>query len=151
MLHLSTDRLAALADEQPTPDEAAHLALCAACAEERMAFQTLVAMAHAERAPLGLPLTRWESIAAGLALDAAAAPTASSESGAQVTPIHRREVSPWARRSLQIAAGLLLVAGGAIAGRASVDRDPPPQSAVADAGARDASDSATSFVTVEEA
>jgi hypothetical protein len=151
MLHLSTDRLAALADEQPAPEEAAHLALCAACAEERVAFRTLVAMAHAERASLGLPLTRWESIAAGLALDASAASTSPPErEGAGVVPIHRVEVSRWARRSLQIAAGLLLVAGGAIAGRASVDRPVPARQAMTDVGTRDASDS-TGFLTVEEA
>jgi hypothetical protein len=151
MLHLSTDRLAALADEQPTPDEAAHLALCAACAEEHVAFQTLVAMAHAERAPLGLPLSRWESIAAGLARDAAAASAAPPGSGgAGVTPIHRVESSRWARRSLQIAAGLLLVAGGALAGRASVEPAPATRSEMATADARDALDS-TSFLTVEQA
>jgi hypothetical protein len=151
MSHLSTDRLAALADEQPTPDEAAHLALCAACAEERVAFQTLVAMAHAERAPLGLPLTRWESIAAGLALDNAPAPAALSVSdGGQVVPGHRIAPSRWARRSLQIAAGLLLVAGGAMAGRASVDQGPETPRGMASADAGDALDS-TSFVNVEEA
>ncbi|MDQ6634706.1 MAG: hypothetical protein M3Z10_08110, partial [Gemmatimonadota bacterium] len=71
MLHLSTDRLAALGDDQPppTPAEVAHLATCAECARERVAYQTLVAMAHAERAPLGLPLTRWESIASALAAE----------------------------------------------------------------------------------
>jgi hypothetical protein len=149
MLHLSTDRLAALADEQPTLDEAAHLALCAACAEERVAFQTLVGMAQAERAPLGLPLTRWESIAAGLALDAAA-PPAPAVSRPGPTPAHRVEGSHWARSSLRIAAGLLLVAGGAVIGRASVDRAAAAQGAVADAGAGGAPDAA-SFLTVEEA
>jgi hypothetical protein len=151
MLHLSTDRLAALADEQATPDEAAHLALCAACAEERVAFQTLVAMAHAERASLGLPLTRWDSIAAGLARDAASASAAPPETGGvRVTPIHRLEGARWGRRSLQIAAGLLLVASGAIAGRASVARAPAAQGEVANADAPGALDS-TSFLTVEEA
>jgi hypothetical protein len=151
MSHLTTDRLAALVDEQPTPDEAAHLALCAECAEERVAFQTLVAMAHAERAPLGLPLTRWDSIAAGLALDATAAPPALSLIERDpVTPIHRVDGSRWARQSLRIAAGLLLVAGGAIAGRASVDRAPPTAREMANAELADPVDS-TTFLTVEEA
>jgi hypothetical protein len=151
MSHLSTDRLAALADEQPTPDEATHLALCAACAGERVAFQTLVAMAHAERAPLGLPLTRWDSIAAALTFDAAAdSPAPVERVGAGVTPIHGVEASRWARRSLQIAAGFLLVAGGALAGRASVDRGAPPQNATADAAGRGVPDS-VGFLTMEEA
>lgn len=112
MLHLSTDRLAALGDEQPTSAEAAHLASCEACARERDAYLTLVAMAQAERSALGLPLTRWDSIAA--ALDSAAP-----------TPVHRvARIS--ARWPLQAAAGLLLMAGGAMLGRASVGADPIP-------------------------
>jgi hypothetical protein len=107
MLHLSTDRLAALGDDQPTPAEAAHLATCAECAHERGAYQTIVAMAEAERAPLGLPLTRWESIASALAVE-------------EVPLVMRREPARrTARWPLQIAAGLLLVAGGAMLGRVS--------------------------------
>jgi hypothetical protein len=60
------------------------------------------------------------------------------------------EGSHWARSSLRIAAGLLLVAGGAVIGRASVDRAAAAQGAVADAGAGGAPDAA-SFLTVEEA
>lgn len=107
MLHLSTDRLAALADDQPTSAEAAHLATCAECAREHEAYRTLVAMAYAERAPLGLPLTRWESIASALA----------AESVSRVTPPSpARRAARW---PMQIAAGLLLVAGGAMLGRVS--------------------------------
>ncbi|MFL5605762.1 MAG: hypothetical protein ACJ8AD_04885 [Gemmatimonadaceae bacterium] len=114
MLHLSTDRLAALGDDQPTPTEVAHLATCAECARERDAYQTLVAMAHAERAPLGLPLTRWESIATALA--------------AEETPllVRRRPASRPTRWPLQVAAGLLLIAGGAMFGRMSVGTAPLP-------------------------
>ena len=112
MLHLSTDRLAALGDEQPTSAEAAHLATCEACARERDAYLTLVAMAQAERSALGLPLTRWDSIAASL--DPAAS-----------TPVRRvRLIST--RWPLQAAAGLLLMAGGAMLGRASVGANPNP-------------------------
>ena len=105
MLHLSTDRLAALGDEPPTSTEAAHLATCESCARERDAYRTLVAMAQAERSALGLPLTRWDSIAASLD------PTAR-------TPVRRlgRLSSRW---PLQAAAGLLLMASGAMLGRAS--------------------------------
>ncbi|MFL5616926.1 MAG: hypothetical protein ACJ79A_00870, partial [Gemmatimonadaceae bacterium] len=67
MSHLSTERLAALGDEEPTSAEAAHLAACADCARERSAYRTLVAMAHAERDAIGIPLTRWDSIAGALA------------------------------------------------------------------------------------
>jgi hypothetical protein len=105
MLHLPTERLAALGDELPTPEEEAHLATCEVCAHERNAYRALVAMAHAEREPFGLPLTRWDAIAKELALPAPVA------------------IERPARRSnrwmLQIAAGLLLVAGGAMVGRMS--------------------------------
>jgi hypothetical protein len=113
MQHLLTERLAALGDDVPTPDEAAHLATCEMCAHERRAYQSLVAMAHAEREPFGLPLTRWDAIAAELAAEPVVAP-----------------VSAAARRSnawmLRIAAGLLLVAGGAMMGRVSTGADPLP-------------------------
>jgi len=67
MSHLSTERLAALGDEAPTPVEAAHLATCEACAREHAAYRALVAMAHEERGAIGIPLTRFEAIASALA------------------------------------------------------------------------------------
>ena len=69
MSHLSTERLAALGDEEPTAAEAAHLAACADCAREHSAYRTLVAMARTEREAIGIPLTRWESIAGALAAE----------------------------------------------------------------------------------
>jgi hypothetical protein len=147
MQHLHTERLAALGDDLPTAEEAAHLAACNACAHEVTAYQTLVAMAHAEREPFGLPLTRWESIAAGLAVK---------------TPVVRdvpaRRSNRW---MLQIAAGILLVAGGAMAGRATTGLSPLPgadktlamtsgANAATKAAARTDGDSVT-FATAEEA
>ena len=124
MLHLHTDRLAALGDDIPTPEESAHLASCEVCARERRAYQSLVAMAHAEREPFGLPLTRWDSIASALERDN--------------QPLTLR---PAVRRSnvaaMRVAASVLLVAGGAIAGRLSVGGSPLPNrpASVASAGA----------------
>ena len=46
MLHLSTDRLAALGDEQPTSAEAAHLATCEVCARERAAYLHRLIVTH---------------------------------------------------------------------------------------------------------
>ncbi|MEO8337998.1 MAG: hypothetical protein ABI664_23695 [bacterium] len=106
MQHLHTERLAALGDDVPSTEEAAHMAVCEVCAQEVSAYQALVAMAHAEYESFGLPLTRWESIATELT---------------QVVPPAEQR-APAARSSrwlLQIAAGLLLVAGGAMAGRMS--------------------------------
>src|SRR3982750_1256838 len=112
MLHLSTDRLAALGDDVPTAVEAAHLASCATCAREVDAYRTLVGMAHAEREPLGLPPTRWDAIASTLDADL-------SRASARM----RRAPARW---PLRAAAGLLLMAGGAMIGRTSVGADPLP-------------------------
>jgi hypothetical protein len=75
-------------------------------------------MAHAERASLGLPLTRWDAIAAALAADAPA----------DTAP--RRIVRPASRWPLRAAAAVLLLAGGAMLGRASVGADPLPSAGV---------------------
>jgi hypothetical protein len=112
MLHLSTDRLAAIGDETPTSAEAAHLATCESCARELDAYHTLVGMAHAERDSLGLPLTRWDAIASALDNDLALAPAR-----------HRRGAARW---PLRAAAGLLLMASGAMIGRGSVGANPVP-------------------------
>ena len=149
MLHLHTERLAELGDDLATPEEEAHLASCEACAHERNAYRALVAMAHAEREPFGLPLTRWDAIAAELSLPAPP----------RVASVERQTRSN--RWMLQIAAGLLLVAGGAMAGRvsagagvlpqaASVARASAPATNVAQVEASAVSDSAT-FASVEAA
>ncbi|MDB4913462.1 MAG: hypothetical protein JWM95_1106 [Gemmatimonadetes bacterium] len=144
MLHLPTERLAALGDEPPTDDEAGHLATCASCARECGAYETLVSMAHAEREPFGLPLTRWDAISAELA-KGASAPVVIMPAMAVRTN----------RRLLRIAAGLLLMAGGAMAGRASAGASvlPSAQSvaqAPAPASAGQTPDS-NAFATVDDA
>src|ERR671915_235939 len=112
MLHLSSDRLAALADSEPTPLEAEHLAACAACARERAATRSLLMMARAEREQLGMPLTRWDSLApephrAGLVAAGALMSDPRSEVD-QPTPVRSATVRR-AVRWLQAAAVLLLV------------------------------------------
>lgn len=114
MLHLHTERLAELGDDTPSLEEGAHLAACDTCARERDAYRALVAMAAAEREPFGLPLTRWDAIAGELnATQSAAVPDFSPARGVS-------------RRLLQIAAGLLLIAGGAMFGRVSAGAHPLP-------------------------
>ena len=107
MLHLHTERLAELGDGTPTAEEAAHLATCETCAHEREAYRSLLAMAAAEREPFGLPLTRWDAIAAELAV-------AETPVVPDIAPARGSN-----RRMLSVAAGLLLMAGGAMLGRAS--------------------------------
>ena len=107
MLHLDPERLAALAEDQPTHDEAAHLAACPACAREQAAYEELVAMAARERQTLSRPLTEWRSIAARL--------TQPAPRGA-VAPLRSRGLP---RAWMQLAAGVMIAAGGLAVGRAS--------------------------------
>jgi hypothetical protein len=126
MSHLSTERLAALGDEEPTAAESAHLAACADCARERTAYRTLVAMARTERDAIGIPLTRWESIASTLATESVTpAPALPAERGATLD-VRRGRVVRFVRTPVRAAAGFLLLAGGAIAGRVSAGAPPLP-------------------------
>jgi hypothetical protein len=127
MLHLSSDRLAALADSEPTGLEAEHLAACAACARERAANRSLLMMARAEREQLGMPLTRWDSLAPELhraGLVAAGALMSAPGPITETQPAARSASVPRAVRWLQAAAMLLLVGGGAVLGRLSAGASP---------------------------
>jgi hypothetical protein len=162
MSHLSTERLAALGDEEPTAAEAAHLAACAECARERSAYRALVAMAHAERDAIGIPLTRWDSIAGVLAKEEFT--VAPAQPRDRPIGVARGRTARFVRIPVRAAAGLLLLAGGAVAGRVSAGAPPIPSSVarsgaaaqrVADGNARVTAaarerDSVT-FASVEEA
>ena len=129
MSHLSIDRLAAFADETPTPDEATHLAGCWDCRAEVAAYRRLARLAA--MAPVSLhtePLTAWSQLAPqlraeGIIVDAERASSPSFSSG-NVTPLMKADrsssLSVWAMR---IAAGLALIVGGGIAGRATAPSD----------------------------
>ena len=131
MSHLSADRLAELGDDTPTPAETSHLDHCGACAGERHAYVALVDMARAERATIGVPLAAWEAIAAGLASPVHVPPLDAP------APVHVMRRDRW--RPLQVAAGLLLLVGGAMLGRMSAGAAAFPARAVAAAtlGARE--------------
>jgi len=107
MPHLPSERLAALIDEPPTPDELAHLTTCAECAREPAAYALLAGLTEASEG-LTMPLTRWESLRP--ALEREGLLTARVARGAAFSG--RR---PWVRA----AAVLLLVSGGMLAGRYS--------------------------------
>jgi hypothetical protein len=151
MSHLSTDRLAALGDEAPTPAEAAHLATCEPCAREQAAYRALVTMAHEERGAIGIPLTRFEAIASALAADQAVAAPAARAVGQHV------RTRSFLRTPMRAAAGFLLLAGGAVAGRVSAGVSPFPfvrNSAAAVAmtsGSSSASTDSATFASIEEA
>lgn len=109
MSHLPTERLAALVDESPSAEEMLHLASCAECARERAAFRNLAELATTESARIGAPLTTWESLRPALVADGVI------DRGRGLELRARRVGRPW----MQAAAAVLLVAGGAMAGRYS--------------------------------
>jgi hypothetical protein len=127
MLHLSSERLAALADSEPAPFEADHLADCAACARERAANRALLMMARAEREQLGMPLTRWDSLAPELhraGLVTAGALMSPPPAGVLNERAPRRARMRRAVAWLQAAAVLALLGGGAALGRLTAGASP---------------------------
>jgi hypothetical protein len=121
MSHLSTERLAELADEQPTLDERAHIAQCSACHADVEAYRSLRSLAGSQQPPAAMPLTRWETLvprlrAEGLLPAARGRGLAVAGGGYGWSP----------RSALRIAAGLMLMAGGAALGRLSAGATPIP-------------------------
>ena len=161
MSHLSTERLAALGDEEPTAAEAAHLAACADCTRERSAYRSLVAMARTERDAIGIPLTRWESIAGAIAAEPST-PMPRLVADDRAVAARGRTVRAL-RMPMRAAAGFLLLAGGAIAGRLSAGVPLWPSGATARAVASQTADGnsqgaslgreqgAVTFASVEDA
>jgi hypothetical protein len=116
MLHLSTERLASLVDESPTPAELVHLTGCAECTRERAMFRSLADLAASESKRIGSPLTSWESLAPALLADGVI------DDGRIVRLGSRRGSRPW----LQAAAAVLFIAGGMMAGRYTAGASPLP-------------------------
>jgi hypothetical protein len=108
MLHLSPERLAALAEDPPTAAELAHLTGCAECTRERVAYRALGKLAGGDARQIGAPLTTWESLRPALLADG----VIDSGSGRLSS---RRNRPVW----FQAAAAAMLVTGGLVAGRAS--------------------------------
>ena len=118
MSHLSIERLAALADEQPTAAELAHLSACPPCAQEVEAHRSLLAMAGSERDTLGIPLTRWDTLAQRLRSEGLiAAEQPGSVTAEWAAPVGARKLS--GKAWMRFAAAIMLIAGGTIIGRAS--------------------------------
>lgn len=122
MSHLSIDRLAAIADETPTPDEATHLAGCWDCRAEVAAFRRLARMAAMAPVPNG-PLSAWSQLAPqlraeGLIVDA---PRSAGSATVVAMPSRKPQLRVWAMR---IAAGFALLFGGAAVGRVTAPDAP---------------------------
>ena len=132
MLHLSSERLAELADGEPTVAEAEHLAACAICAAERSAHERLLSMAQDERHSIASPLTRWSSLSAQLREEGIISDDYSERATAETTVVpmpqpraHRRAFLA----GLRVAAGLVFAAGFGALGRMSAGADPAPSGA----------------------
>jgi hypothetical protein len=151
MLHLTPERLAAIADSPATLLERSHLADCAACAAELAAAQRVVRLALADVPAIEPPLTDWARLAPALRaegliasgssaaapLDAPARPSRSV--AADITSLPRRGAGRW-RAPAQIAAALALLVGGIGVGRATVSAEgaaPEPVRFASDAGGTD--------------
>ena len=129
MLHLSSERLAELADGEPTIAEAEHLAACAICATERSAHQRLLTLAGDERDRIAPPLTNWASLSARLReLEIIVTPSdATVDAPTNVLPL----VRPRPRRrallaGLRVAAGIVFALGFGALGRMSANAPATP-------------------------
>ena len=127
MLHLSSERLAELADGEPTVAEAEHLTACAICATERSAHQRLLSLASDERDRIAPPLTDWATLSQQLRAleiidDNFTSQTVAAQPGTSVVPF----VAPPPRRrawlaGLRVAAGLVFAVGFGALGRMSAN------------------------------
>lgn len=124
MLHLSSDRLAALADEHPNAIEAAHLTACPACVREREAHRRLRELARLEAARALPPLTTWEGVSAALAREAANGKSEMAEHAGRRNSQFRFPISGLAVHLRRLAAAALLLATGLAAGRYSAGAAP---------------------------
>lgn len=115
MSHLSIDRLAAIADETPTGDEATHIAGCWDCRAEVAAFRRLARLSAMAPIPME-PLTAWSTLAPQLRAAGIIAATVTFAAGAREVPFidRRRRTQVW---MLRAAAGFALVLGGTVLGR----------------------------------
>lgn len=155
MLHLSPERLAALADDEPTGAEATHLALCLACASERSAHRRLLVMAQREGATPSEPLTSWNVLASELRTEGLIGEPAPMMS--LFTPPGGTAIPAQARRSrargwMRVAAAFLLTTAGVAAGRYSagapvVPTGEPATTASAGTGSSVADPAGTSLVS----
>ena len=74
MQHLAIERLAELADGEPTAAEKEHLTECAMCAAEREAYRRVVSIAADERRRIAPPISTWGLLSEELREQRASAP-----------------------------------------------------------------------------
>lgn len=121
MSHLSPERIAALADDTPTPMEAAHITACEACTSELVAYRRLGRMAAVTSGVFGSPSSRFDGLVPRLRAE-----------GLIEAPDRRGFARRWTLR-VAAAAGFVLV--GAAAGRWSAGAAVPGLPPMTDAAA----------------
>ena len=106
MSHLTSERLAALSDDTPTPIEAAHITTCDACSHELVAQRKLARMAAAAGPVTDGTVSNFDALLPRLRAE-----------GLSAAPNRRAIAVKWGMRA---AASMALLAGGMFAGRMSV-------------------------------
>jgi len=112
MLHLSIERLAELADGEPNAAEREHLAECAMCSAERIAYRRVVAMAADERRHIAPPISTWGLLSEELREQGLI--TTREQMTARTAFIARTRVIAW-----RSAAAIAILATGLVTGRMS--------------------------------
>ena len=110
MQHLLIERLAELADGEPTVAEQQHLAECAMCAAERLAYRRVVSMAADERRRIAPPITTWGMLSEELREQGLI--TTREQATARTVFIARISAIAW-----RTAAGIAILLAGLVSGR----------------------------------
>jgi hypothetical protein len=110
MQHLPIERLAELADGEPTVTEKQHLVECAMCAAERVAYHRVVAMASDERRRIAPPISTWSMLSEELREQGLI--TTREQATARKQFIDRATVIAW-----RTAASIAILATGLVTGR----------------------------------
>ena len=110
MQHLAIERLAELADGEPTAAELEHLAECVMCSAERVAYRRVVAMAADERRHIAPPISTWGLLSEELREQGLI--TTREQMTARTAFIARTKVVAW-----RSAASIAILAAGLVTGR----------------------------------
>lgn len=127
MQHLLIERLAELADSEPTAAEEQHLAECAMCAAERIAYHRVVSMATDERRRIAPPITTWGLLSEELREQGLI--TTKEQATARTVFIARARTMVW-----RVAAGLGILVTGLVSGRMTTGMSVQAAFALGDGG-----------------
>lgn len=141
MFHLSSERIAALIDDEPSAVEALHLASCQVCASERRAQQRLHSASAKMSVEEVVPLTQWANLSRRL-----------ESEGLLRTPSHLSPVRGRVVRAAGLlAASLALLVGGTVIGRMSAGMPLSGAVGIAARAAQPVGDGTTQYASTAEA